>query len=389
MRQNPTLLELVRSIGQIFKTHLPRCSAICVVALALAASPRPARALTINVTYDSSVTGSSSAAQIESAYNLAVQNLETLYTNPTTVNITVFWGNYGFGSSQSQLIGLYSYSQLVTAMQNNRTTPEDTNAVASLPASDPTAGNDWLVPRAELKNFPGLASIYSVGPNDSVNDGDVYFQSTSSTLTWTFNPLSRAVPGEYDFIAVAEHETSEVLGRVWNLNQNVGPYYIPYDLFRFTNGVRTLNAFDTGVYFSVNNGVTALKPFNPVTPSNYTMEDPQDWTPANLTDSYDWQLGADKEGILSSADLTSLDIIGYDLNFHAPKAAGTRLANGNFEITFTNVTGLGFTVWGTTNIDSPATNWVNLGTPTESSVGHYQFTDTTANKTRFYRVELQ
>lgn len=381
--------ELARFIGRIVTRHLPgyRTAYAGAFAAILMALSWPARALVINPTYDSSVTSSPFAAQIEAAYGLVVTNFETLYTNQTTINITVYWGNYGFGTSSSQLIGLYSYSQLTGALQNNRTTQEDTNAVASLPASDPTAGNDWLVPRADLKNFPGLASIYSVSPNDSVEDGYVGFES--SAVTWTFNPTNRAVPGQYDFIAVAEHETSEVMGRVWCLDQNAGPYYIPYDLFRFTNGVRTLNAFDSGVYLSVNNGTTALKPFNPVTPSNYTTEDPQDWAPTNLADSFDWELGPNVVGVLSSADLTALDIIGYDLNFHRPNLTGTRQSNGNFALTFTNVTGLGFTVWGTTNIAPPATNWVKLGTPTETSIGHYRYIDTAANKLRYYRVELQ
>ncbi|HXC35654.1 MAG TPA: NF038122 family metalloprotease [Candidatus Acidoferrales bacterium] len=381
--KNPKIPELGRNIRQIIKTLTPGRGVILyavTVAVALMVLSCPARAMVINVTYDSSVTSAANAAQIEAAYNLVAQNFETLYTNPITVNITVYWGGSAFGSSNFQLYGYYAYSDLISGLQAAETTPEDSTAVANLPASDPTAGNDWLVPTAEAKTMPSLG----YNPNDPSSDGYIQF----ATSGWTFGPLNRAVPGEYDFIAVAEHETSEVLGRCFILDQHYGAY-APYDLFRFANGAQSLNAFDTGVYFSINKDVTPLKPFNAVTLSTIGSEDPQDWMPTNLVDSFDWELGPDAEGVLSSADLTALDILGYNLNFTPPKVTGTKLANGNFELNFTNVTGLGFTVWASTNILSSATNWVKLGTPTETAVGKYQFIDTTANKTRFYRVLLQ
>ncbi len=377
------------NIGRFIKTHFVGCRTINAgfLAMTLVALALPARALVINVTYDNSVTIQPNAAQIEAAYGLVVANLETLYTNPMTFNITVYWSNTGLGSSQTELEEGPTYSQWTSALRAAEITPEDSSAVASLPSSDPIPPANWLIPRGEFKALTQLATLYGLNPNDNVNDGNVYF--ASNDITWTFNPLNRAVPGAYDFMAVAEHETTEAMGRIYCLDVSISGYYVPYDIFRFTNGVRTLYAFDSGVYFSVNNGVNELKPFNAVTPSDYTEEDAQDWMPTNLTDSYDWELSPDEEGILSSADLTSLDILGYDLNFKAPKLTGTRLSNGNFELAFTNVTGLGFTVWGTTNIVPPATNWVKLGRPTESAVGHYQYIDTSANKYRFYRAELQ
>ena len=58
----------------------------------------PVRAMTINVTYDSSVTSLTNAAQVESAFADAVQTFQDLYTNAITVNITVYYASSGIRS---------------------------------------------------------------------------------------------------------------------------------------------------------------------------------------------------------------------------------------------------------------------------------------------------
>jgi hypothetical protein len=129
--------------------------------------------------------------------------------------------------------------------------------------------------------------------------------------------------------------------------------------------------------------VSVLKYFNP-----NNGGDIQDWTPSTPPDSYDAFISSGVSGKLSSADLTALNIIGYNLNFTPPRLTGTKLANGNFKINFTNVTGMSFVVLASTNVSLSASNWTNLGAPTESPAGQYQFTDTQANKMCFYSVSL-
>lgn len=66
----------------------------------------------------------------------------------------------------------------------------------------------------------------------------------------------------------------------------------------------------------------------------------------------------------------------------------TILNNGAFRFGFTNNQGASFTVWASTNLMLPLTNWTLLGTLTNDGSGQYQFTDlpTTNNGQQFYRV---
>ncbi len=67
-----------------------------------------------------------------------------------------------------------------------------------------------------------------------------------------------------------------------------------------------------------------------------------------------------------------------------------RLGNGSLRFSFTNAAGLGFTVWASTNLVLPFSQWSNLGAITDSPAGsgQYQFTDPQATNSaqRFYRV---
>ncbi len=357
-----------------------KCALALLLTGAALLSACPARALVINVNYDSTVTSLGNAAQVETSFGVAVGALEALYTNPITVNLTVHWGTSSLGMSSFGLHGNPSYTTLTNALAAARTTAAASNAVANLPASNPIGSHVWWIPRSEAK-----ALALGVSPGDTNSDGTVSF---SSTVTWTFDPTNRAVPGAFDFIAVAEHEMTECLGRCFDMNYNPTNGYVPYDLFHFTApGVQCLTVTnDAGVYFSIDNGVTDLKDFNP----NVGLGDVQDWEPSAVADSFDYSLDSGTEGILSAADLTSVDILGYNLHFTPPTLTAVRQANGNVTLNFTNVTGLGFFVLASTNITLPTSSWTTLGAPTETAIGNYQFTDTTtAHSTRFYRVVLR
>jgi hypothetical protein len=66
----------------------------------------------------------------------------------------------------------------------------------------------------------------------------------------------------------------------------------------------------------------------------------------------------------------------------------TLLPGGVFQLGFTNVPGMSFTMYGTTNLALAFANWTQLGSVTEISSGRFQFTDLSgaANQDRYYRV---
>jgi hypothetical protein len=63
-------------------------------------------------------------------------------------------------------------------------------------------------------------------------------------------------------------------------------------------------------------------------------------------------------------------------------------ANGVFQFQFTNSPGMSFTVFSSTNLNTPFANWTSPGKVTEVAPGQFQFVDQQAatNPQRFYRV---
>ncbi|HTS61582.1 MAG TPA: NF038122 family metalloprotease [Candidatus Acidoferrales bacterium] len=262
-----------------------------------------------NITYTASVQADTNFANIQSAVNYVTNEYSSLFTDNVTLNFIVDEGAVGLGQSLfSNNYWRGSYSQLRTALVNDVKTTDDATAMApaNLPASAPYAdacglANDcWYATSAEAKAL-GLIT------NQSVFDGTFTFDNTTS---FTYDPNNRGVAGKYDFIGVAEHEFSELMGRT---AQSTAFGYNILDTMRFTStGSRDLNQ-DSDVYFSFDNGNTHMAVYNPIVGG-----DRQDLNGAVATDPYNAYSWTNQAHSLNSVDISTMDVIGWDRTSASP-----------------------------------------------------------------------
>jgi len=281
-------------------------SRVAIAAALFAASAAPGLALTINTSFDTSVTSQPNATTIEGAFNQAAAAFQSVLSNPVAVNLKVSWGNINgqalpsnaLGTSSISLYGYFSYAQMKSWLTAAATTAADKQAIATLPATAPAGQSQYVLTAAQAK------ALGVVGPTSTTLDGSIGFGANS----YAFTEANGTPFSSYDFIAVAEHELTEVLGRMSGLASPTPSYGTALDLFRFSSpGVRTFSYSGNG-YFSLNNGSTDLENFNHSTSAG----DRGDWySGSTLNDMANAFTYNGATGVFSSIDQTVLDVIGW------------------------------------------------------------------------------
>lgn len=224
----------------------------------------------------------SSVASAPAAFKDAIENVVNLYdalfTNTETITIGVGYGEVGG------------------------------TAIASTAASE---SESILVQGAVFTNFGyvdmNVAEYAALGGSISVPiDGYVGF---SSAGIFNFANTNGAAPGQYDITAAAEHEISEVMGRISTLGETGLPSVL--DELRYTAPGTLATATSTTAYFSLDGGTTDLGDYN-----TNAGADMGDWASAGTltTDAFAAYGTPGTIETLSASDILLMNALGYTYN---------------------------------------------------------------------------
>lgn len=302
--------------------------------------------LTINISYDSSVTAlMTSNPLLYTEYTAAVQQAVNFYQSaiktPMSVNISFGWGEVGGNTISGGSIGqsstyysVYSYQTFYNAVAGVLDSPTASAvqkaAFTTLSPTDPTGGLGRFYISTSQQKALGLGSYTGT-------DG---FVGLNSTVAYGWTQPNTAFNG-YDAVGAIEHEISEVLGRYDLLGASTSPTeqnYTLLDFFHYAAAGGASNAafgsaagvlnepFVAGYnaslqsYFSYN-GTTITLPYD--TPSQVASgNDVADWTNSVLNDSYGFAFTGATE-VVSPTDLQELNVLGYEVACFLP---GTQIA---------------------------------------------------------------
>jgi hypothetical protein len=251
----------------------------------------------------------------------AAKLYSTLYSNKETINIDVGYGEIGGAALPAFALGasdpfgyLTDYSTVTSVLSQDgfkfSAANEPTTSQFFITSADAKAMG-LVDPAAGLDGFMGFSDLTGTG-----------FSWNTSASTYGFNTGTGA--NQFDLQAVAEHEISEVMGRlgIEGLPVAGAPTYSPLDLFNFQSpGVLSLSA--NGGYFSPFNGFFNLGNFNNAAANGGDIADWASSTsitqsgtlgvPHGSYDAYDAFTFPGVNGQVSLSDILENAALGYTL----------------------------------------------------------------------------
>lgn len=260
-----------------------------------------------NVTFDSSVNATQQGV-VQTIANF----FNAHFTDSVTIDIAVSFAALapgGLGAS-SYSLPTHTFTEVINGLTNDATSAADNSSVANLPGvgADPITGtHTWSMTPAEEMAL-GL-----IADNGTTNDGSVRF---SNSQTFDYDRTDGIATGAYDFWGVVAHEFTEIMGRELNaIGNNVasGAGYHPLDLFKFSAASTAEFVGTNAGYFSVDGGTTSLVDFNTSVNGDFG-----DWAGTAGNDSFLAFSSSGVFNLMSLADLTAMDVIGWDVVENAP-----------------------------------------------------------------------
>ena len=292
----------------------------------ITAATVPATGLTIQATFDNSITGNPNAAAIQATINRAISIYESLFNDPITIQIRFRYATTGpDGSSLPQgtvsrsdfVVYGIPWSPFINALRADATTNNDNVANVSLPGS---ALSPTIKPSSANGRAVGLGTPPAMFADGHVGNGGTY--DGIVTLN-SANPFQFSRPtnsSNFDAQRSTEHEMDEVMGLV--SDADISKLH-PQDLFSWSSaGHRNVTSSGTR-YFSINSGSANVVNFN-----QQSRGDFGDWLSEACPQAHPYVQNAFAcMGQFSDIDATSpeginLDVIGYDLTQPGPASLG-------------------------------------------------------------------
>jgi len=293
----------------------PAILAVFVIALAIAVPTYAS--FVINATFDSSITGDSNAAAIESSINSAISFYESTLTDPIAVSIQFGEMTSGLGQSTSGFHNVL-YSTYLAALLADKASSDDATALSLLPTNatnNPVNGNTTINVKSANLRAVGLAGAPGVAGCGGACDGVIGLNTHITDIG------SPGTSGQFSLFATVEHEIDEVLGLGSSLPSTPFTTIFPEDLFRYdATGHRSFTKNSAQAFFSID-ATTDLAQFD----NQNDGGDFGDWQSNPLPSGVGPKVqdafaspGAHLTLGISSPEVVALDVIGYDVAIPEP-----------------------------------------------------------------------
>jgi hypothetical protein len=221
----------------------------------------PTTGLTIQATFDSSITGNPNAAIIEATINRAISIYESLFTDPITIQIRFRYATtLPDGSPMTNIVQSltvvygFGWNIWINALRTDAKSSNDSVAIASLPANALVTG---IVGSSANGRALGQNTPPAMNADGTVSVGGPYdgILTLNSATSFQFSRPTDA--NRFDAQRSIEQGIDSIMGILYSLSD-----FSPNDLFSWSApGQRNSDVAATR-YLSIDGGVTNIINFN-------------------------------------------------------------------------------------------------------------------------------